>query len=54
MVINWWNPVWSGPDEVKLDAALAELESLEVIELAQRESLRHAHWSSPAADGLEA
>lgn len=53
MLINCGNPVISGPDGAKLDAALAQLELLVVIELVQRESHRHAHWLLPAVHWLE-
>ena len=53
MVINSGNPVVSGPDGAKLDAALQELELLVAIDLVQRESHRHAHWLLPAAHWLE-
>jgi formate dehydrogenase len=53
MVINCGNPVVSGPDGAKLDAALAQLDLLVAIDLVQRESHRHAHWLLPAAHWLE-
>lgn len=53
LVINSGNPVVSGPDGAKLDAALAELDLLVAIDLVQRESHRHAHWLLPAAHWLE-
>ncbi|WNG91676.1 molybdopterin-dependent oxidoreductase [Mycobacterium sp. ITM-2016-00318] len=53
MVINCGNPVVSGPDGVKLDKALAELDLLVAIDLVQRESHRHAHWLLPAVHWLE-
>lgn len=53
MLINCGNPVVSGPDGAKLDAALARLDLLVVIDLVQRESHRHAHWLLPAAHWLE-
>ena len=53
MLINCGNPVVSGPDGAKLDAALAQLELLVVIDLVQRESHRHAHWLLPAVHWLE-
>lgn len=53
MVINSGNPVISGPDGAKLDAALAELELLVVVDFVQRESHRHAHWLLPAVHWLE-
>ncbi len=53
MVINAGNPVVSGPDGARLDAALAQLDLLVVIDFLQRESHRHAHWLLPAAHWLE-
>ncbi|NTY63784.1 molybdopterin-containing oxidoreductase family protein [Mycolicibacterium sphagni] len=53
MVINAGNPVVSGPDGARLDAALAQLDLLVAIDLLQRESHRHAHWLLPAAHWLE-
>jgi len=53
MVINSGNPVVSGPDGAKLDAALAQLELLVVVDFVQRESHRHAHWLLPAVHWLE-
>ncbi len=53
MIINCGNPVVSGPNGDKLDAALAQLDLLVVIDLVQRESHRHAHWLLPAAHWLE-
>jgi formate dehydrogenase len=53
MVINCGNPVVSGPDGTRLDAALAQLDLLVAIDLVQRESHRHAHWLLPAAHWLE-
>jgi formate dehydrogenase len=53
LVINSGNPVVSGPDGAKLDAALAQLELLVVVDLVQRESHRHAHWLLPAVHWLE-
>jgi formate dehydrogenase len=53
MLINSGNPVVSGPDGARLDAALAGLDLLVVIDLVQRESHRHAHWLLPAAHWLE-
>lgn len=53
MVINCGNPVVSGPDGAKLDAALAQLDLLVAIDFVQRESHRHAHWLLPAAHWLE-
>src|ERR1700712_866482 len=53
MLINCGNPVVSGPHGAKLDAALAQLELLVVVDLVQRESHRHAHWLLPAAHWLE-
>ncbi len=53
MVINCGNPVVSGPDGAKLDAALSQLDLLVAIDLVQRESHRHAHWLLPAAHWLE-
>lgn len=53
MVINCGNPVVSGPDGAKLDAALADLDLLVAIDFVQRESHRHAHWLLPAVHWLE-
>jgi formate dehydrogenase len=53
MLINCGNPVISGPDGAKLDAALAELDLLVAIDFVQRESHRHAHWLLPAVHWLE-
>lgn len=53
MVINAGNPVVSGPDGARLDAALEQLELLVAIDFLQRESHRHAHWLLPAAHWLE-
>ena len=53
MVINSGNPVVSGPDGAKLDAALADLDLLVAVDLVQRESHRHAHWLLPAVHWLE-
>lgn len=53
LVINCGNPVVSGPDGTKLDAALATLDLLVAIDFVQRESHRHAHWLLPAVHWLE-
>ena len=53
MVINCGNPVVSGPDGAKLDAALGELDLLVAVDFVQRESHRHAHWLLPAVHWLE-
>jgi formate dehydrogenase len=53
MIINCGNPVVSGPDGAALDAALAQLDLLVVLDIVQRESHRHAHWLLPAAHWLE-
>lgn len=53
LVINAGNPVVSGPQGAKLDAALRELDLLVAIDLVQRESHRHAHWLLPATHWLE-
>lgn len=53
MVINAGNPVVSGPDGARLDAALEQLDLLVVVDFLQRESHRHAHWLLPAAHWLE-
>ncbi|WP_431231125.1 molybdopterin-containing oxidoreductase family protein [Mycolicibacterium psychrotolerans] len=53
MVINAGNPVISGPDGARLDAALGQLDLLVVIDFLQRESHRHAHWLLPPAHWLE-
>jgi formate dehydrogenase len=54
MVINSGNPVVSGPDGAKLDAALERLDLLVAIDFVQRESHRHAHWLLPAVPGWNA
>ncbi|HEX5144778.1 MAG TPA: molybdopterin-dependent oxidoreductase [Mycobacterium sp.] len=53
LVINSGNPVISGPDGARLDAALAQLDLLVAVDFVQRESHRHAHWILPAAHWLE-
>ncbi|WP_344609226.1 molybdopterin-containing oxidoreductase family protein [Sporichthya brevicatena] len=53
LVINAGNPVVSGPDGAKLDAALAQLDLLVAVDLVQRESHRHAHWLLPGVHWLE-
>ncbi len=53
LIINCGNPVVSGPDGAKLDAALAQLDLLVAIDFVQRESHRHAHWLLPAVHWLE-
>lgn len=53
LIMNSGNPVVSGPDGVRLDAALKELELLIAIDLFQRESQRHAHWLIPGCHFLE-
>ena len=53
LVINSGNPVVSGPDGGRLDAALGQLDLLVAIDFVQRESHRHAHWILPAAHWLE-
>jgi formate dehydrogenase len=53
MLINCGNPVVSGPDGARLDAALAQLDLLVAIDFVQRESHRHAHWLLPAVHWLE-
>ncbi|SEH70008.1 formate dehydrogenase [Mycolicibacterium rutilum] len=53
MLINCGNPVVSGPDGARLDAALAQLDLLVAIDFVQRESHRHAHWLLPATHWLE-
>ena len=53
MIINSGNPVVSGPNGAKLDAALAQLDLLVAIDFVQRESHRHAHWLLPAVHWLE-
>ncbi|MCG5431756.1 molybdopterin-dependent oxidoreductase [Mycobacterium sp. MYCO198283] len=53
LIVNSGNPVISGPDGAKLDAALAQLELLVAVDLVQRESHRHAHWLLPAVHWLE-
>ena len=53
LIINSGNPVVSGPEGHKLDAALAELDMLVVIDQFQRESHRHADWLIPGDHFLE-
>jgi formate dehydrogenase len=53
MFINGGNPVVSGPNGAKLDAALQDLDLLVVLDLVQRESHQHAHWLLPVAHWLE-
>jgi len=53
LVINSGNPVVSGPDGTRLDAALSQLDLLVAIDFVQRESHRHAHWLLPAVHWLE-
>jgi formate dehydrogenase len=53
LIINAGNPVISGPDGNKLDAALEKLDLLVGIDFFQRESHRHAHWLIPAPHFLE-
>lgn len=53
LVINSGNPVISGPDGARLDAALQQLDLLVAIDFVQRESHRHAHWLLPAVHWLE-
>jgi len=53
MLINCGNPVVSGPDGAKLDAALSQLDLLVAMDFVQRESHRHAHWLLPAVHWLE-
>jgi formate dehydrogenase len=53
LVINCGNPVVSGPDGAKLDAAMQQLDLLVAIDFVQRESHRHAHWLLPAVHWLE-
>ena len=53
MIINAGNPVVTGPNGRKLDAALAQLDLLVAVDLVQRESHRHAHWLIPDTHWLE-
>jgi formate dehydrogenase len=53
LIINGGNPVVSGPDGTKLDAALKALNLLICIDFFQRESHRHAHWLIPGSHFLE-
>ncbi|CAA0102785.1 Assimilatory nitrate reductase catalytic subunit [Zhongshania aliphaticivorans] len=53
LIMNSGNPVVSGPDGDKLDAALAQLDCLVVIDQFQRESHRHADWLIPGDHFLE-
>ncbi|MBU0538033.1 MAG: molybdopterin-dependent oxidoreductase, partial [Gammaproteobacteria bacterium] len=53
LIMNSGNPVVSGPDRDKLDAALSQLECFVVIDQFQRESHRHADWLIPGDHFLE-
>ncbi|HVW31858.1 MAG TPA: molybdopterin-dependent oxidoreductase, partial [Acidimicrobiia bacterium] len=53
MFINAGNPVVSGPQGAALDAAFAGLDLLVAVDLAQRESHRHADWLIPGVHWLE-
>ena len=53
LLCNSGNPVVSGPQGERLDAALAQLDLLVGVDLVQRASHRHAHWLLPAAHWLE-
>jgi formate dehydrogenase len=53
LIITGGNPVVSGPDGNKLDAAMQQLECLIAVDLFQRESHRHAHWLIPGTHFLE-
>ncbi|MFT6550357.1 MAG: formate dehydrogenase [Zhongshania marina] len=53
LIMNSGNPVVSGPDGDKLDAALSQLECFVVIDQFQRESHRHADWLIPGDHFLE-
>jgi len=53
MLVGFGNPVVSGPDSAKLDAAFGELDLLVAFDLVQRESHRHADWLIPGTHWLE-
>jgi formate dehydrogenase len=53
LFVNSGNPVVTGPDGRKLDAAMGGLDLLVAIDLVQRESHRHAHWLIPDTHFLE-
>ena len=53
LIITGGNPVVSGPDGGKLDAAMQQLDCLIAVDLFQRESHRHAHWLIPGTHFLE-
>ncbi len=53
LLCNSGNPVLSGPQGARLDAALSNLDLMVAIDLVQRESHRHAHWLLPGSHYLE-
>ena len=53
LILNAGNPVNSGPDGDRLEAALQQLDLLISVDLYQRESHRHAHWLIPGSHFLE-
>ena len=53
LIMNSGNPVISGPEGGKLDAALSQLACFVVIDHFQRESHRHADWLIPGDHFLE-
>ncbi len=53
LILGGGNPVSTGPDGRRLEAALAQLELLVSVDLFQRESHRDAHWLIPAVHWLE-
>lgn len=53
LIVNSGNPVVSGPDGARLDAALQQLDLLVAVDFLQRESHRHAHWLIPGSHFLE-
>jgi formate dehydrogenase len=53
LFITGGNPVASGPNGARLDAALSKLDLLVSIDLFQRESHRHADWLIPGSHFLE-
>ena len=53
LIMNAGNPVITGPNGARLDAALAGLDLLVAVDLLQRESHRHAHWLIPDTHWLE-
>lgn len=52
-IIHGGNPVITGPEGEKLNAAMADLDLLIAVDSFQRESHRHADWLIPAPSYLE-